>query len=139
MTDLTEVTPESDSGEKTKQIQRRVLEAYCRTSGNVSKACALARVSRESHYRWLREDEAYQQQFKFAEDELVDQLEQAVIIASMADWRAALAVLERLRPKRWNKDVVADIEKRTAPIEDNKIEIVFVDSDYAEVEDYSIE
>lgn len=39
--------------------KKRLLEALEKTLGNVSEGCRQANVSRDTHYRWLKEDEVY--------------------------------------------------------------------------------
>jgi len=61
-----------------KQRKQAMLEALERSLGIVSAAAANAGISRETHYRWLREDEDYAEKVEslknvaldFAEDRL---------------------------------------------------------------------
>ena len=48
-----------------------LLAAYSRT-GNVSAACKAADASRDSHYRWLKSDLAYTNEFKDAHEGAID-------------------------------------------------------------------
>lgn len=60
-----------------KPVQRKkaaFLAAYAET-GNISRAVAAARIPRQSHYDWLKTDEAYRRDFESANDEAIDTLE----------------------------------------------------------------
>ena len=56
------------------QRQRAFLVAYPRC-WTISAACGAAGVSRETHYRWLRESEGYEAAFHNAREEAADRLE----------------------------------------------------------------
>lgn len=56
------------------QPKKRLLAAYAKT-GNVTIACLAAKVSRNSHYRWLETDPTYQKAFDLAQREADDYLE----------------------------------------------------------------
>ena len=68
----------------TKSKKTAMIKALGTTLGNVSDAiCRLEEegitVGRTSHYRWLKEDEAYQQAVDNAADKTLDLVEKALI------------------------------------------------------------
>ena len=68
----------------TKSKKAAMIKALGTTLGNVSDAiCRLAEedivVGRTSHYRWLKEDEAYQEAVDNAADKTLDLVEKALI------------------------------------------------------------
>jgi hypothetical protein len=53
-------------------LKRQMLEALEKTLGVVTGACKKVGISRETHYRWLREDEAYKVAVNSIEDVALD-------------------------------------------------------------------
>lgn len=43
--------------------------------GNVTKACEMVEVTRDTHYRWLKEDEDYKRQVEAIKDNAIDFVE----------------------------------------------------------------
>jgi hypothetical protein len=63
------MTPMQDRTEKGKLA---MLEALEKTLGVVTSACKLVNITRETHYRWLKEDEAYKLAVKSIDDVAID-------------------------------------------------------------------
>jgi len=55
-----------------KQIDRMLK--YYSESGNLTAACAYAKIARQSHYNWLETDPQYAQRFQLAADAACDAL-----------------------------------------------------------------
>ena len=68
-------------------LKGQMVEALEKTLGIVTKACEMVGISRETHYRWLRTDEAYKEKVEsvgdialdFAESELFKQIKEGNI------------------------------------------------------------
>lgn len=67
--------------------QRAFLRAMAET-GNITVAAAAAKITRQSHYRWMAEDSdgSYAAAFKVAEDEAADLLEKAARQRAVEGW-----------------------------------------------------
>lgn len=52
--------------------QQRMLEAMTKSLGVVTVAAQQAGISRDTHYRWMREDEQYRSDIKALEDVTLD-------------------------------------------------------------------
>jgi hypothetical protein len=57
------------------QYKRNAFLAAYREIGNISRACILANVHRNSHYLWMN-DESYRKEFEDAQEEACDHLEE---------------------------------------------------------------
>lgn len=55
-----------------------MLVALEKTLGVISEACRLAKISRETHYRWLREDEEYKKDSEATKDLAIEFAETAL-------------------------------------------------------------
>ena len=88
--------------------KERLIDAYKKCFGNLTKAAAVIGVGRASHYRWMEEDSKYREQFLEAEESLIDQLEAVVFQEGSQDAKTALAVLERKRPEQWNLKAITE-------------------------------
>lgn len=99
--------------------------AHC---GRVDEACRLAGVNRENHYRWLKTDPKYKEQFDEARELAMDALEdevylraregvwrpvfhQGVQVASVREHSDTLAIflLKSHRPKIFNPRIGVDL------------------------------
>jgi hypothetical protein len=68
-------------------LKDQMVAALEKTLGIVTKACEMVGISRETHYRWLRTDEAYKEKVEsvgdialdFAESELFKQIKEGNI------------------------------------------------------------
>lgn len=54
--------------------KRAFLSAYSQC-GNITRATEITNVSRASHYKWMKEDEAYQKYFEEATEEAAERME----------------------------------------------------------------
>ena len=88
--------------------KERLIDAYKKCFGNLTKAAAVIGVGRASHYRWMEEDSKYREQFLEAEESLIDQCEAVVFQEATQDAKTALAVLERKRPEDWNLRAITE-------------------------------
>lgn len=61
---------------KTRHPKRRAFLAAYAESGNVTRAAEIAEVNRSMHYDWLAADPLYAEDFRAAEDQAGDRLEQ---------------------------------------------------------------
>lgn len=57
---------------KNDTIKRAMIEALEKSLGIVTTACKSVDISRETHYRWLREDDAYKEAVEGIEDIAID-------------------------------------------------------------------
>lgn len=55
--------------------RKRAFLTALEETGNVRRACHVARVGRSSHYRWLADDPAYREAVKIAKEVAADRLE----------------------------------------------------------------
>lgn len=110
----------------TKQVQEKVCRAIA--DGQTREVAArLANVSPASLYAWLkqgREDASgpfleFLEAFRRAEAESEEQMVLAIRLAAVDDWRAAVAWLEKRRPKVWGRDArrLRDLEKKLVELE----------------------
>ena len=53
----------------------KMLEALTHCLGNISEACKMVNISRETHYRWIREDDFYAQQIEDLQESIIDFVE----------------------------------------------------------------
>jgi len=58
--------------DRTEKGKLAMLEALEKTLGVVTGACKLVGISRETHYIWLKEDEAYKLAVKSIDDVAID-------------------------------------------------------------------
>ena len=72
-------------------------------SGNLTAACAYAKIARQSHYNWLETDPQYAQRFQLAADAACDAL------VSEARRRAFTGVVE---PTGWYKSIATTTIRR---------------------------
>ena len=68
---------------------------FLREGLNVSDSCGLAGISRDSYYRWLKEDEEFAKETIEAELSFKRDLLKTVKQASLRTWQAACWLLER--------------------------------------------
>ncbi len=74
---------------KTKENKEAMVEALRRTLGNVTAACKIVGVTRDTHYRWLETDANYadavddvtEQTFDFVENKLMDKVKDGDLTA----------------------------------------------------------
>lgn len=57
----------------------KLVRSYKDTDGNISAACKITSVSRDTYYRWLEEDEKFAMQIFDAEAGLNDEMRQELI------------------------------------------------------------
>lgn len=57
---------------KTDTIKKAMIEALEKTLGIVTGACKMANISRETHYRWMKEDEKYREAVESISDIALD-------------------------------------------------------------------
>jgi hypothetical protein len=69
---------------KTDASKKRMLAALRKSLGIVSSACKKAKVSRSTHYEWMKEDEVYSAAVAELRDEALDFVESA-LMRSVAD------------------------------------------------------
>lgn len=70
--------------DKTDTLKKNLLEALEKCLGVVTDACKKAKISRDTHYRWLKEDELYKEAVEsisemaidFAESSLYEQIKE---------------------------------------------------------------
>ena len=55
-------------------------------AGTITAACDAVKISRTSHYAWLREDEDYREAFEAARDEFTDRLEAEAVRRAHDGW-----------------------------------------------------
>ena len=87
----------------------KFLQVYAEC-GSVSQAAETAGITRETHYKKLREDEAYRAAFGLAEQAAAQSLEDLAVerVRDLTyDYQMHLALLKRFRPELY-KDRVAN-------------------------------
>lgn len=70
-----------DNSDARKKRQKKFLAAYA-TTGIVSAAAAVAKISRQTYYDWYNSDDEFREQAKHAKKEAIDAME-------MEAWRRA--------------------------------------------------
>lgn len=58
--------------EKTKISKKAMLSAMEKTLGIVSTACQQVGITRQTHYRWMREDDKYKEKIENIEEKAID-------------------------------------------------------------------
>jgi hypothetical protein len=72
-------------------LKKNMIEALEKSLGIVTTACRMVGISRETHYRWLREDEAYKEAVEgiadialdFVESKLHKQIEEGEVSSTI--------------------------------------------------------
>jgi predicted site-specific integrase-resolvase len=65
-------TPDESDNTKTDQNKAKLLEALEKSLGVVTTACRSVNVSRDTHYRWLKEDAEYNRKVTELEEVALD-------------------------------------------------------------------
>ncbi len=112
---VTEVT------DRAREVFLTTLRATC----NVSAACRKADISRQTAYRWRKDDDAFAAEWEDAEGEAIDNLEGFAYERSMAGQSDRLIeiLLKGHRPERF---VDRQNVKHSGEVTVNKIERTFV-------------
>lgn len=58
-----------------KKRKEAIIDALRKNMGIVSAACKKANISRETHYRWIREDVKYREAVEAIQEEVLDMAE----------------------------------------------------------------
>jgi len=66
--------------------QRACLNAYKETGGNITRAAECVGITRQTHYDWLESDPEYVEEFKKAEQEAADRLEEEARRRAVEGW-----------------------------------------------------
>jgi hypothetical protein len=61
-----------DKVTKSDTLKKKLLEALEQSLGIVTDACKMAELSRQSHYRWLKDDELYREAVEAIQDMALD-------------------------------------------------------------------
>ena len=101
-----ETTDESPFPEIDHPQQRAFFVAFLET-GNVRRACEVAKVGRSSHYRWLDQHKAYREAFNLAKECAADLLEAEA-------YRRAVHGVEE--PVGWYKGVAGGVVRRYSDV-----------------------
>ena len=65
--------------------QRAFLKAF-EDSGCIRRAAKAAGITREAHYKWLRDDDAYEAAFKESQRAAADYLESEAVVRATKGW-----------------------------------------------------
>jgi hypothetical protein len=79
-------TTKKQKQDRTSVMQAVFLAAFSKT-GNIQKSAKIAKISRADHYRWSKEDEAYQVKFDQAQSEAITYLEDIAIQRATEGWK----------------------------------------------------
>ncbi len=63
------------SGRKITAIKKAAFLKSYSENGNITRSAALTQIERQSHYRWLKEDQVYQDAFYISQLQYADNLE----------------------------------------------------------------
>lgn len=75
--------------------KNRMISALAETLGNVSEACKDANISRQTHYRWLKEDEEYAKIIQEQSEVILDIAENKLLEkVQEGDMRAIMFILK---------------------------------------------
>lgn len=80
--------------------KKLMLEALEASMGIVSSACAIVNISRQTHYRWLKEDSEYKSAVEALEDVVLDMAETALHKNVKAGDTTAIIFLLKTKGKR---------------------------------------
>jgi hypothetical protein len=93
--------------ERTRKKKERHLSVLKEEGGNVTSACKKDGISRDTHYRWMHEDEDFRHKVWLIQDEINDALEQTAYSMAVVD-RNPQVLLATLRAKAkdrgWGED-----------------------------------
>lgn len=67
------------TSERIDKNKSNMIEALDKAFGIVSKACEMVGISRQTHYRWMKEDEEYKDQVDDIQDVALDFAENALL------------------------------------------------------------
>ena len=82
--------------DKSDTLKEAMKEALEKTLGVVKPACERVGISRDTHYRWLKEDEEYAKAIRYAKEDRLDLSESKLFKAIINDdMRAVFWHLER--------------------------------------------
>jgi len=91
---------------RTEATSRRLIRAA--SVGNTNRTAALAAgISERAFYSWLSEDAEFADAYACARAQGQEELVGQIRLASMADWKAAAWLLERMDPEHWSKQEVS--------------------------------
>ncbi len=88
------------------EAQLRFLDRFEKGEGHISDACKAAKVGRKTYYDWLAASETFAEAVEEAEQAIYDHAEKCWGRAAKKDWKAAQALLERRRAKRFSARVI---------------------------------
>ena len=77
------------------RANKDVIVLGLEAGNNITDACILAGISRETYYRWLQEDDNFIEEVEFAERVFKFGLIETIKRASNRQWQAAAWLLER--------------------------------------------
>ena len=107
--------------------KKGMVEALEKSLGVVTSACKSVGISRETHYRWLREDETYKNEVESISDIALDfaetQLQKQIKEGSTA------ATIFYLKTKGKKRGYIERFEQEIRGGMDNKLEISIVRTD----------
>jgi hypothetical protein len=88
---------------------RVFLATYAKT-GRLRRACEVAGIAWNTHYRKLKDDPTYREAFERVESEVGQLLEDAAVEQALAgDSHLLLALLKRFRPELYRERVSAEL------------------------------
>jgi hypothetical protein len=67
--------PASKGSDKTDTLKKKLLNSLIKHKGIVTDACKETKISRDTHYRWLKEDPAYKVAVEAVDDVALDFVE----------------------------------------------------------------
>jgi len=91
--------------ESTRQAKQRFLAIFERTGGaSVSLTAHHAGVSRDTYYRWMREDENFKGKIDYIQSYILDLVEEVLLIKALGgDGPSVRYILSRRHPKYANR------------------------------------
>ena len=82
----------------TRQKKKAMIEAFRRKLSNVTAACNAVGITRETHYRWMRDDESYAQEIENAIEATGDYVEDKLMKHIQADDLTAIIFYCKTKP-----------------------------------------
>lgn len=83
-----------------------------RNGATAKDACGSVGITRETYFKWLREDADFSDAVMRAEDECAAQMAACIAAAAPTDWRAAESWLKRRRSEDWGDRQSLDLDSR---------------------------
>lgn len=95
----------SKKSDKSDTLKKAMLDALDKTLGVVTPACEMVGISRDTHYRWLKVDESYQEAVNMLENKMLD-IAESKLYKQITEKENLTAMLFYLKTKGKNRGYV---------------------------------